>query len=54
MQAVYAKRCFPSFNDFRPLCAVLESKATAVSASFNGTATETTRDAAGNWIVRAY
>ena len=29
----------------------LESKATAVSASFNGTAAETTRDAAGNWII---
>jgi len=39
--------------DAEPSVLKLESKATAVSASFNGTAAETTRDAAGNWIVRA-
>ena len=38
--------------DAEPSVLKLESKATAVSASFNGTAAETTRDAAGNWIVR--
>ena len=38
--------------DAEPSVLELESKATAVSASFNGTAAETTRDAAGNWIVR--
>ena len=37
--------------DAEPSVLKLESKATAVSASFNGTAAETTRDAAGNWII---
>ena len=37
--------------DAEPSMLKLESKATAVRASFNGTAAETTRDAAGNWII---
>ena len=37
--------------DAEPSVLKLESKATAVSASFNGTAAETTRDTAGNWII---
>jgi hypothetical protein len=38
--------------DAEPSVLKLESKVTAVSASFNGTAAETTRDSAGNWIIR--
>ena len=38
--------------DAEPSVLKLESKVTAASASFNGTAAETTRDSAGNWIIR--
>ena len=38
--------------DAEPSVLKLISKATAVSASFNGTAAKTTRDAAGNWIIQ--
>ena len=37
--------------DAEPSVLKLESKATAVSASFNGTAAETKRDAPGSWII---
>ena len=37
--------------DAEPSVLKLESKATALSASFNGTAAETRRDTAGNRII---